>query len=264
MIIAVDIGNTNIVFGFVEDCNVNNVFRISTDSGRTSDEYKILLSAFMREEGIDRSSIRDFVISSVVPPLTPIFKTVAKKMTERDGIIINSELNIGIKFEVDEPKLTGTDRICNVFEAHRLFPRENAVVVDFGTATTFSVITKDERFLGGPISIGILAAATELFRKTSQLPRIELSKPLSTIGKNTVEEMQSGIVIGLGGMIDRLVECIEDELKEPVRVIATGGISHVMEGVSKRIETFDKLLTLKGIYGIYERIATNPDRQLEH
>jgi type III pantothenate kinase len=255
MIIAVDIGNTNIVFGFVNDWRVEHVFRISTDSGRTSDEYKILLSAFMREEGIVRLSIKDFIISSVVPPLTPIFKTVAKKLIDKDAVLINSDLDIGIRFDVDDPKLTGTDRICNVFEAHRMFPTENAVAVDFGTATTFSIVTKDGRFVGGPISIGILAAATELYRKTSQLPRIELNKPLSAIGKNTVEEMQSGIVIGLGGMIDRLIESIENELKEPVHVIATGGISHVMDGVSKRIETFDKLLTLKGIYGIYERIS---------
>ncbi|MGB9694839.1 MAG: type III pantothenate kinase [Caldisericaceae bacterium] len=257
MIVAVDVGNTNIVFGFIESRKVLNVFRISTDSGRTSDEYKILLGLFMKDEGIDLSGVEDFVISSVVPPLTPIFKTVAKKMTGSEGIIISSDLDTGIRFDVDEPKLTGTDRICNVFEAHRIFPKENAVVVDFGTATTFSVVTREGAFVGGPISIGIIAAATELFRKTSQLPRIELGKPRSIIGKNTVEEMQSGIVMGLGGMIDRLIEGIETELNEPVRAIATGGISHVMEGVSRKIEFFDKFLTLKGIYGIYERIKNS-------
>jgi len=126
------------------------------------------------------------------------------------------------------------------------------VVIDFGTATTFSVVTKDGKFIGGPISVGIIPASTELFRKTSQLPRIELTKPKSAIGKNTVEEMQSGIVNGFGGLVDKLVELIEKELGEKVRVIATGGISQIMEGVSERIEIFDKLLTIKGLYSIYE------------
>ncbi len=254
MIIAVDVGNTNIVFGFFSGSQVKNVFRISTDSGRTSDEYKMILSEFIREEEIEKRDITDFIVSSVVPPLTPIFKTVSHKLIGKDAIIVSVNLDLGIIFEMEEPKLTGTDRICNVFEAHRIFPSNDVVVVDFGTATTFSVITKDARFVGGPISIGILAAAAELYRKTSQLPRIELAKPISAIGKNTVEEMQSGIVIGLGGMIDRLIDEIENELGSSVRVVATGGISHVMENVSKRIEYFDKMLTIKGINGIYERI----------
>jgi len=254
MIIALDVGNTNIVVGFIDKGEVINVLRIATDSGRTSDEYKILMSEFMREEKIERSLIGDFVISSVVPPLMPIFRMVSKKLIEKDAIVVSYDMNLGIKFDVDEPGFTGTDRICNMFEAAYMFPDENACAIDFGTATSFTVITKDRRFVGGPISIGILTAQTNLFRKTSQLPRIELVKPESSIGKNTVEEMQSGLIIGFGGLVDRLIESIEDELGEPVRVIATGGISHIMEGVSRRIEVYDKLLTLKGIYHIYEHV----------
>jgi type III pantothenate kinase len=254
MIITVDVGNTNIVVGFVDKGEVINVLRIATDSGRTSDEYKLLISEFMREEKIEKSFIADFVISSVVPPLMPIFRTVSKKLIEKDAIIVSFDMDLGIKFDVDEPSFTGTDRICNMFEAAYMFPDENACVVDFGTATSFTVITKDRRFVGGPISIGILTAQANLFRKTSQLPRIELAKPLSAIGNNTIEELQSGIVIGFGGLVDRLIESIEEELGESVRVIATGGISHIMEGVSRKIEIYDKLLTLKGAYHIYEYV----------
>jgi len=252
MIIVADIGNTNIVVGFMEGHEPKSVLRIATDSARTSDEYKILINNFIFDEEISKSSIDDFIISSVVPPLTPIFKAVSKKLIDKEPIIISSEMNLGIKFEVEEPRLTGTDRISNIIEARRMFPLENACVIDFGTATTFSVVTKESTFLGGPICTGIISASTELFRKTAQLPRIELSVPKSAIGKNTVEEMQSGILFGFGGMIDRLIELIEKELGEPVRVIATGGISHLMEGISRRIEVYDKLLTLRGLYSIYE------------
>lgn len=254
MIIALDVGNTNIVVGFINKGEVINVLRLSTDSGRTSDEYKLLISEFMREEGIEKKFIGDFILSSVVPPLTPIFRTVSRKLIDKDAIVVDFGMNLGIKFDVEEPVLTGTDRICNMFEAAYMFPAENSVVIDFGTATSFSVITKDRRFVGGPISVGILSAQANLFRKTSQLPRIELIKPESYIGKNTVEEMQSGLVIGFGGLVDRLIESIEEELGEPIRVIATGGISHIMQGVSKKIEIYDKLLTLKGIYHIYEYV----------
>jgi type III pantothenate kinase len=207
----------------------------------------------MREEKL-HGNVDDVIVSSVVPSLTPVFRAVARKLSNKEAILVNSDLPLGIKFDVEEPRFVGADRICDIFEAHKLFPNENAVTVDFGTATTFSVITKDGRFVGGPITIGVLPASTELFRKTAQLPRIELVKPKSAIGKNTVEEMQSGVINGFGGLVDRLIELIEEELGEKVRVIGTGGISHVMEGVARRIEMFDKLLTVKGIYSIYEYV----------
>ena len=251
MVIAVDIGNTNIVFGFFVQGRLENTLRITTDSGRTSDEYRLILEQFISAENL-KDGVEDFLISSVVPPLTPIFRAVAKKFSCKEPILVSADLPLGIEFDVSEPKLIGTDRICDIFEAHKMFPKENVVVIDFGTATTFSVVTKDGKFIGGPISVGIIPASTELFRKTSQLPRIELTNPKSAIGKNTVEEMQSGIVNGFGGLVDKLVELIEKELGEKVRVIATGGISQIMEGVSERIEIFDKLLTIKGLYSIYE------------
>lgn len=253
MVIAVDIGNTNIVFGFFVQGRLENTLRITTDSGRTSDEYRLILEQFINSENL-KDGVEDFLISSVVPPLTPIFRAVARKFSCKEPILISADLPLGIEFDISEPKLTGTDRICDIFEAHKMFPKENVVVIDFGTATTFSVLTKDGKFIGGPISVGIIPASTELFRKTSQLPRIELTKPQSAIGKNTVEEMQSGIVNGFGGLVDKLVDLVEKELGEKVRVIATGGISQIMEGVSERIEIFDKLLTIKGLYSIYEYI----------
>ena len=261
MIIAADIGNTNIVIGFIDKEGVKKVFRIATDRGRTSDEYKILLSSFIEEEGIDRNALDDFVISSVVPPLVPIFKSVSKKTIHKDAIIIKNDMDLGIKLDVDEPHLVGTDRLCDVIGAINIFPKENICVVDFGTATAFNVITKDKRFIGGPIAVGIIAAANALFVKTAKLPRIALKLPESVIGRNTIEQMQSGIIIGLGGMVDRLVDEIEQELGEPLRVIATGGISHVMKRATKRIEKFDKQLTLKGMYNIYEHIKGIQDWQ---
>ena len=253
MVITIDIGNTNIVFGFFDKGMLLSTLRIVTDSGRTSDEYRLLISQFMREEKL-HGNVDDVIVSSVVPSLTPVFRAVARKLSNKEAILVNSDLPLGIKFDVEEPRFVGADRICDIFEAHKLFPNENAVTVDFGTATTFSVITKDGRFVGGPITIGVLPASTELFRKTAQLPRIELVRPKSAIGKNTVEEMQSGVINGFGGLVDRLIELIEEELGEKVRVIGTGGISHVMEGVARRIEMFDKLLTVKGIYSIYEYV----------
>ena len=253
MIIAADIGNTNIVVGFIDKGNIKKVFRIATDRGRTSDEYKLLISLFMKEEDIDENGIEDFVISSVVPPLIPIFKSVSLKLLDsREAFIITPHVKLGFTLSVDEPELIGTDRLCDVSGGREIFPCDNVCVVDFGTATAFNIITKEGLFIGGPISVGIIAAANALFVKTAKLPRIMLSKPQSAIGKDTVTEMQSGIVLGLAGMVDRLIEEIEKELGKPLRVIATGGISHVMKGVSKRIEIFDKGLTLKGMYAIYK------------
>ncbi len=254
MIIGADIGNTNIVIGFIKNGEVKTTFRIATDRGRTSDEYKLLISIFMKEEGINNEEISDFVISSVVPPLIPIFESVSKKLLKKEAIVIRPEMNFGIKLCVEEPNRVGTDRLCDVAAAKEVFPNENVCVVDFGTATAFNIITKDGCFIGGPISVGIISAANALFVKTAKLPRIRLSKPESAIGKDTVSEMQAGIVFGLAGGVDRLISEIEKELGEKVRVIATGGISHVMQGVSKRIELFDKELTLKGIYAIYKEI----------
>lgn len=256
MIITVDVGNTNIVFGFFENHSLKVTLRLATDSGRTSDEYRLIISQFINEEKLNED-IEAFAISSVVPPLVPVFRAVSRKMCKKEPLIVTSELPIGIKFDVDEPRVVGADRICNIFEGSKTFPNENVIVVDFGTATTFSVITKDRRFVGGPITIGILPASTELFRRTAQLPRIELKQPKSFIGKNTVEEMQSGIINGFGGMVDRIVELIETELNEPALVIATGGISHLMQGVSKRITTYDQMLTTKGLFSIYEFITGN-------
>lgn len=256
VVIAIDIGNTNIMFGFFVDGELIDTLRIATDSGRTSDEYRLMLLQFLDFENLSHE-IEDFTISSVVPSLTPVFRAVSKKLAGREPILVGADLPIGITFAVDEPQHVGADRICDIFQAHKLFPDENVVVVDFGTATTFSVITKNGIFLGGPITIGILPASTELFRRTAQLPRIELVKPKSAIGKNTVEEMQSGVIYGFGGLVDRLIEHIEEEIKEGVKVIGTGGISHLMEGVSKRIEMFDKLLTIKGLFSIYEFVKGN-------
>jgi type III pantothenate kinase len=252
MIIATDIGNTNIVVGFVENGEVKKVFRIATDRGRTSDEYKLLISIFMHEEHIDFESIEDFVISSVVPPLIPIFESVSRKLLGKNALVVSPSVDFGIKLCVNEPSAVGVDRLCDVAAARAIFPDENVCVVDFGTATAFNILTKNNCFIGGPISVGIIAAANALFVKTAKLPRIMLEKPESAIGKDTVSEMQSGIVLGLAGMVDRLIEEIQNELNEKVRVVATGGISHVMKGVTKRIEVFDKTLTLKGIYQIYK------------
>ncbi len=256
MVITVDVGNTNIVFGFFENHSLKETLRLATDSGRTSDEYRLITSQFINEEKLERD-IEAFAISSVVPPLVPVFRAVSRKMCKKDPLIVTSELPMDIKFDVDEPRVVGADRICNIFEGSKTFPNENVIVVDFGTATTFSVITKDRRFVGGPITIGILPASTELFRRTAQLPRIELKQPKSFIGKNTVEEMQSGIINGFGGMVDRIVELIETELNEPAVVIATGGISHLMQGVSKRITIYDQMLTTKGLFSIYEFVTNN-------
>ncbi|MEA3312775.1 MAG: type III pantothenate kinase [Caldisericota bacterium] len=252
MIIAADIGNTNIVIGFMKNGKTEKVLRIATDRGRTSDEYKLLLISFIKEEGIDKDDIKDFIISSVVPPLTPIFQSVSEKIIYKKAITISNDMDLGIKIDVEESHLIGSDRLCDVVGAAKIFPQENICVVDFGTATVFNVLTKDRCFIGGPIAVGIIAAANALFVKTAKLPRIALNVPQSVIGRNTVEEMQSGVVVGLGGMVDRLIGKIEQELGEPLRVIATGGISHVMMGVAQRIEEFDDQLTLKGIYHIYE------------
>ncbi len=258
MIIAADIGNTNIVIGFLTNGKVAKVFRIATDRGRTSDEYKLLISLFMKEEYIANGEISDFVVSSVVPPLIPIFKSVAKKLLGKDAFVITPKINLGFKLCVDEPCLVGTDRLCDAAAGREIFPNENVCVVDFGTATTFNIITKDNCFIGGPISIGIIAAANGLFVKTAKLPRIMLSMPESAVGKDTVSEMQSGIVLGFSGMTDRLIDEIEKEINGKLHVIATGGISHVMKNVSRRIEMFDKSITLKGMYAIYKSHNRKP------
>lgn len=252
MILVIDIGNTNIVLGIYKGEELIRKWRISTGTHRTSDEYLFFLRGFLAEGDIDPKMIQHTLITSVVHPIVRSFMDVAKRLTENEVTVITGESDLGIDVLIDNKKELGSDRLVNAFAGFERYASE-LVIVDFGTATTFDVISSKGEYLGGLILPGINIAIEALHDKTSQLPRVEIELPKTVIGKNTVHSMQSGILFGYAGMIDSLVEKISNELQSTPKVIATGGLAVRMRQVSESIEEVWEDLTLWGLYRIYDK-----------
>lgn len=252
MVLAVDVGNTNIVSGVYRGKDLLAHWRISTDKRRTADELGLTLSHFLERRGISPASIRAVVIASVVPPLTPALEEMSEKYFGTRPIVVSPGIKTGMKIMYEDPREVGADRIANAIAAYEKYGGP-AIIVDFGTATSFDVISADGDYLGGAIAPGIGISTEALFRSAAKLPRIEIVRPRSAIGKNTVAGMQSGIVYGFAGQVDELVRRIRVEMGEEARVIATGGLADLVSGESKTIQFIDPLLTLDGLRIVYER-----------
>ena len=259
MLLAIDVGNTNIVLGVFEGEKMVNSWRLATDNNRSADEYGVIIEQMFKHEGIEREDIEDVVISTVVPSLLFTLQHMCLKYYDNTPMIVETGIKTGLKIKCDDPRQIGSDRIVNSVSAHTKYGGP-LIIIDFGTATTFCVVTEDAEFLGGAIAPGMKTSASALFEHTAKLPNVDLEKPEKVICKNTIENIQSGLIYGHMGMTKRLVESMKDELvsdygkkREDIKVIATGGMATMVESGVDFIDVIDRRLTLDGLVMIYEK-----------
>ncbi len=256
MLLVIDVGNTNIVFGVYDNDELLYDWRIATEKNRTSDEYGFLFSQIFAYHNLDIASVENVIISSVVPTLMHTLSSMSEKYLDRKPLIVGHGINLGMEIKYDNPKEVGADRIVNSVAAYDKYGGP-LIVVDFGTAITFDVISEKGEYLGGSIVPGIIISTDALFSRTAKLPKIEIEKPEKVIGKNTINSMQSGIVNGYIGLVDYLLEKIMEELESEghskvENIIATGGFSALIANESKYINKIDKMLALEGMKLIHD------------
>ena len=250
-LLAIDIGNTNVVFGVFEDQRLIADWRIGTDPTKTTDEYGILLLALLRAKGILPESLDAVILSSVVPPLTSLFEELTGKYLQRVPLTVSSELQTGLILRYDNPAEIGSDRIVNAAAAYHRYGGP-LIIVDFGTATTFCVVTKKGEYLGGAIAPGIGISADALFQHAAKLPKVELIRPKSVIGQDTVSSMQAGIIFGYAGLVDEIVTRMQQTVGHDCHVLATGGLASLVASESRTIREVTPNLTLEGLALLYD------------
>jgi type III pantothenate kinase len=247
MILAFDIGNTEIVIGLFEDAELLDHWRIATYPERTVDELGLLVRGLMRESGFDADEVRAAVIGSVVPQITGVATEMAERHLGARILIIDASTPIPVRLDVDEPLSVGADRILNTLAASQLF-RRDTIVVDLGTATTFDCITGDGVFIGGVIAPGVRTGAETLVRRTARLPRVDLEPPAAVIGRRTDTSLRSGIFLGAVESIDGIVRRIKEEWRRPdALVVATGGLAPLLAPHCASVERIEPYITLHGL-----------------
>lgn len=252
MILVVDVGNTNIVLGIYEGKQLLHHWRLSTNRSATSDEYGMTMYNLFRHAGIDLDQVDGVILSSVVPPLMFVLEQLCLNYLKKAPLIVGPGIKTGLNIRYENPKEVGADRIVNAVAAIELYGSP-CIVVDFGTATTFDYIDEKSQFIGGAVAPGISISTEALYQRAAKLPRIELVKPKSVVGRNTIASMQAGIIYGFAGQVDGIVDRIKQEFRVEPKVIATGGLAELIAGESRTIDLIDPLLTLQGLQIIYER-----------
>jgi len=252
MLLAFDVGNTNIVLGVFQGKDLLVHWRLSTRREGTVDEYVVLVMNLFRQADLSPGQIRAAILSSVVPPLTATLEEMIRQCFHVAPLLVEPGIRTGMPILYDNPKEVGADRIVNAVAAFEKYGGP-AIVVDFGTATTFDVISARGEYIGGAIAPGIGISAEALFQRAAKLPRIDIVKPKAVIGKNTVGSMQAGIFYGYLSLVDGIVERMKAELGDEAVVVATGGLAHLILAESRTVDHLDPLLTLTGLRIIYEK-----------
>lgn len=252
MIIAIDIGNTNTVLGCFEGNRILFVERLSTDTTKTVLEYAISVKNVLEMYQIDVAETEGAIISSVVPPLTNLFKEAVKKITGCDSMVVGPGIKTGLNILMDNPAQVGSDLIVTAVAGIAQYPLP-LIIIDLGTATTMEVIDKNRNYIGGMILPGVRVSLDGLTSGTSQLPRISLEAPKRAIGKNTIDSMKSGIVFGNASCIDGMIDRIEEEIGEKATYVATGGLAQRITPYCRHDIILDDELLLKGLMLIYHK-----------
>jgi type III pantothenate kinase len=252
MLLAIDVGNTNIVCGLFDGNVLRDSWRLTTDRGKTADEYGVFIRSLFQFSGVQLTDIESVVFASVVPPLTPIMRRLVDRLFHVHPLVVSTTLKTGIRWEVDSPLELGADRIADCVGGYMKYGGP-CIVIDLGTATTFNFISSDGRYLGGSIAPGVLSSSESLFTKTAKLPRIELDRPSTSLGTNTITQMQVGVVWGMVFMVDGMIQRIRRETECPdARVILTGGLSGVVAPGLQTKCVHDPNLTLDGLRILFD------------
>ena len=253
MLLVFDVGNTNMVLGIYKDKKLIKDWRINTDKEKTSDEYGMLISNLFKYDDVNMDDIEDVIISSVVPNVMHSLENFCINYCNKKPLVVGPGIKTGLNIKYDNPKQVGADRIVNAVAGIEKYGYP-LILVDFGTGTTFCAISEKGEYLGGTIAPGIKISSEALFQRASKLPRVELQKPGMAICKSTVSAMQSGIIYGYVGLVEKIISMMKEELNcGPVKVVATGGLSSLIASETDSIDYVDKFLTLEGLRVIYEK-----------
>ena len=256
MILTIDMGNTNIVIGGIDEEKTYFEERITTIHSRTSTEYALLIKDILDLHSIDKSQIEGSIVSSVVPPLNAPIQSAIKKILGRRPLLVGSGMKTGLNILMDNPKSVGSDQIVDAVAALQEYPCP-IIVIDMGTATTMSVIDKHGNYIGGVILPGLKVSLDSLSSNAAQLPFISLEIPGKVIGKNTIDCMRSGILYGNAAQMDGIIDRMEEELGETASVVATGGLSRFVTPLCRHKIHYDQALLLKGLLALYRKNMTS-------
>jgi type III pantothenate kinase len=259
MLLAIDVSNTNIKFGIYNRTKIEYRWVVSTSRQRTTDEYAMVLSNLMHHAGLHLIDINDIILSSVVPPLTPVFQELARSYCNREAILVDHTLDLGMKLLIDNPWELGSDRIVTALAAYHLYGGP-AIIIAFSTATTFDVISPEGDFLGGAIAPGLIISAEALSSAASRLFRVDLTPPRSALGKNTIDNMQSGIIYGHVGLVQGLIHRLRREIpgvkdESQIKIIAHGGLAQLMAPIIPEIQYINQYLPLEGLRLAYTKLT---------
>ncbi len=251
MLLCIDIGNTNITLGLYQGETLGPRWRLATDHDRMPDEFALQILGLLQMAGLSPTDVDGAAVASVVPPLTGKWLDVCRSSLRCEPLVVDAGVRTGVRVRYDDPKAVGADRVVDAVAAFRLYGGP-AIVVDFGTATTFDAISADGDYLGGAIAPGIGIAAEALFSRAAKLTRVEITRPPSAIGRNTTHSIQSGLLFGNVGLVEGMVDRFRRELGGQAKVIGTGGLAELIARETPVIEILAPWLTLDGLRMIYE------------
>jgi len=251
MLLAIDIGNTNITLGIFQGEELRATWRLAPDVNRLADEYGVLMVSLLAEEGLVRGDVDAAVMSTVVPDLEPVFEQVCGRYFHVRPLVVGTGVRTGLRILYDSPRDVGADRVADAVAAIHLYGTP-LILVDLGTGAVFDAISKEGDYLGGAIAPGLSIAAEALYRRAAKLYRVELARPSSAIGRNTVAAVQSGLVFGYVGLVEGIIARFKRELGEEAKVVATGGYAELLAPETSAIDVVDLNLTLTGLRMIYE------------